>query len=310
VQDFNDRFFQARKAWFAERRGDESPMPRESRHEAGVAKEPDVFMPWRLPFEPHALKRYVLDMPEVTWADFAAWSPIDPDKVTSVDFLNTVFAPGERTIVFTEFESQGQFGHVSGQRSSWRLGMRPKVPPVKSPLPTGGPQGVWYLAQPVDGEWHPNPRKLDKVTGAPMMCRRAQESIVAQKHIVFEMDHKETACPCKECAGRNNPGVVSDWMKLLAKLPLPIVAVYSSGGKSLHALCRMNFQTKGHLDLFKKRHGGAFSALGADPKAWSPTQLTRLPQCWRGDRLQKLLYLNPNPDPAGVPIIEEVKNRA
>jgi hypothetical protein len=33
-------------------------------------------------------------------------------------------------------------------------------------------------------------------------------------------------------------------------------------------------------------------------------QLTRLPGCKRGERLQKLLYLNPQPDPGGVPLIE------
>jgi hypothetical protein len=35
-------------------------------------------------------------------------------------------------------------------------------------------------------------------------------------------------------------------------------------------------------------------------------QLTRLPGCKRGERLQKLLYLNPQPDPGGVPLIEMV----
>ena len=40
--------------------------------------------------------------------------------------------------------------------------------------------------------------------------------------------------------------------------------------------------------------------IGADIAALSAVRLTRLPGCYRGHRLQKLLYLNPRPD--GRPI--------
>ena len=41
--------------------------------------------------------------------------------------------------------------------------------------------------------------------------------------------------------------------------------------------------------------------LGADPGALSAVRLTRLPQAKRGERVQRLLYLNPEPD--GTPIL-------
>ena len=41
--------------------------------------------------------------------------------------------------------------------------------------------------------------------------------------------------------------------------------------------------------------------LGADPGALSAVRLTRLPQAKRGDRVQRLLYLNPKAD--GTPIL-------
>ena len=49
--------------------------------------------------------------------------------------------------------------------------------------------------------------------------------------------------------------------------------------------------------------------LGADQQvASSAVRLTRLPGCLRGDRLQKLLYLNPDPPPqaiTGLPVLRD-----
>lgn len=249
----------------------------------GVAREPQIQPKWKLPFCRATLERYAKKdlVVDVKW--FEERSPLKPSEVDAARFLNSVFRPGEKTIVFTRYSTQGQFGHVAGQSHSWRLAARPGVNPVPSALPSGGPDGVWFLANPVDGQWHPNPRDNGK------MSRRSQESISAYRNIVFETDE---------------PGIDELWLNFLAQLPLPILAIYSSGGKSWHALCRLDFPTKQHLDAFKQRHGGMFSKLGADPRAWSPTQLTRLPGCMRNGRLQRLIYLNPSPDPLGIPIVE------
>lgn len=268
----------------------------------GTAREPMFEPAWKLPFDYETLREYARAAAE--WKVSAEWmeerSPVKVSEVNAVSFLEAVFQRGERVLIFTKYGSQGQFGHLVG-RGSVRLAARPDMKPVKSDLPTGGPDGVWFLGNPVDGKWHVNPRETGD-NGQPKLSRRSQESVAAYRHILFECDHKEKQCPCKDCRGRDNPGIENLWLSFLALLPLPVVAIYNSGGKSWHALCRVDFPAKGDLDAFKKRHGGMFSKLGADPRAWSPTQLTRLPCCRRGDRLQRLIYLNPRPDPGGVPI--------
>jgi hypothetical protein len=283
-------------------RGLMGPATPRRTEEAGIAKEPTFEPKWNLPFDYDLLKSSVREDWKVTPEWFEERSPVPVRSIDAAGFLEHVFQKGDRVIVFTKYGSQGQFGHLVG-RGSVRLAARDGIPHVPSKLPQGGPDGVWFLAQPVDGKWHPNPRETDD-QGRPKMSRRSQESILEQRHILFECDHKAVACDCKDCKGRDNPRIDELWLNFLAQLPLPIVAIYSSGGKSWHALCRIQFSGKAELDAFKKRHGGMFSKYGADPRAWMPTQLTRLPTCMRGNRLQRLIYLNPKPDPGGVPIGE------
>ena len=55
-------------------------------------------------------------------------------------------------------------------------------------------------------------------------------------------------------------------------------------------------------DALIQRVKPALVTLGADPGALSAVRLTRLPQARRGERVQRLLYLNPAPD--GTPILQ------
>lgn len=192
-------------------------------------------------------------------------SPIDPATVTAGQFLGTLYSYGERVVVFVIFESQGQ--HV------FHVGVDPEPA-----VPTAGPDGVWFLVQPVDGLYHPNPRNGGK------RSRRSQESVTAWRHLVLESDEADAG----------------DWVRALVQLPLKIVAVYTSGGKSIHALVRVDADSKVEWDRFKRSIEATVVTLGADRGALSAVRLSRLPQCWRGDRLQQLLYLDPEAD--GTPI--------
>ena len=205
--------------------------------------------------------------------------------------------------MFTKFKSQGQFIFWTG-RGGFRLADKPRVQAVPSRLPKGGPEGVWFLCSPVDGKWHPNPR-APLVHGEIPLSRRSIESVDGLlPFIVLECDHKEKACPCDDCKGRDNPHIMELWMNFLAQLPLPIAAVYTSAGKSIHALVKVDCHSKGAWEKYKMLVKRLCVKCGADVKAMSAVRLTRLPGCMRGDRLQELLYLNPNPDPSGVPIGE------
>lgn len=94
---------------------------------------------------------------------------------------------------------------------------------------------------------------------------------------------------------------------LLACLPIPIVALIDSGGKSIHAIVRV-----GATDAvdYKQKVAILYECLvkvGADPNTKNPGRLTRLPGAMRrthnGDlRRQELLFLNPEAE--DTPILD------
>ena len=97
------------------------------------------------------------------------------------------------------------------------------------------------------------------------------------------------------------------------QLLLRISAIYTSGGRSIQALVRVDAPTKDAWDQIKQEMQFGLVLLGADPKAMSAVRLSRLPGCFRegkdgsepeGRRVyqrfprpqrQKHLYLNPDP---------------
>jgi hypothetical protein len=84
------------------------------------------------------------------------------------------------------------------------------------------------------------------------------------------------------------------WLRFLAMIPLAIVAIYSSGGHSLHALVRVDQPDKPAFDaILRESIKKTLPVVGADPGAMTPVRLTRLPGCTRGGKEQRLIYLNP-----------------
>ena len=106
----------------------------------------------------------------------------------------------------------------------------------------------------------------------------------------------------------------ADWLSAVAQMPLPIAAVYTSGGKSVHALVKVDAGSKAHWNEIARKLKPVLTILGADPKAMSAVRLSRLPCCERlgatdkygvyqaypSPHLQRLLYLNPAPDSTPV----------
>jgi hypothetical protein len=260
------------------------------------------------------LRAYVSGLPAITREDLKRVSPIKVEKASGAEFLEVLYGTDERVLVFTEFYSQGDFLYQVG-KGACRLSQTKGVKAVRSPLPTGGREGVWFLCNPVHGKWEPQPgrRKFvfppkgqegpaNLIEQEPEWSRRAWTNVTSFRYAVLESD------------------VASEdlWLKALVKLPLPIVAIYSSGGKSLHALVRIDAEDKLTWDLWVRgrnqgMHGRQTSImdlvcpLGADAAALTAVRLTRLPFCWRegtkpkgsnykrydAPRLQELVYLNP-----------------
>jgi hypothetical protein len=89
-------------------------------------------------------------------------------------------------------------------------------------------------------------------------------------------------------------------MPLLAKLPLPIAAILTSGGRSLHAWVRIDAV---NVDDFRRdvaRMLDVLAKFGVDGKNKNPSRMSRLPGVVRqigahGDGRQQLYYLNPQP---------------
>lgn len=94
---------------------------------------------------------------------------------------------------------------------------------------------------------------------------------------------------------------LKQWLGAIVQFPLRIAAIYSSGGRSLHALVKIDARTKSEWDSEREALKNALVVLGADAGTMTAVRLTRLPGCWRGGpsrtggNLQKLLFINPNP---------------
>jgi hypothetical protein len=190
-------------------------------------------------------------------------------------FLKHLYQPGEKVLVFDEMEARQPLGIVTITEP-----MDCRVPDV---IRNGGlGAGIWYLGNPVDGQWHPNPRQDNKPS-----CR-SEESLTAFRYAVLESDAADP----------------NAWLAFVAQLPVRISAIYTSGGRSIHALVRLDAGCKADFDSAIAPLKRPMKVLGADPGAMSAVRLTRLPGCWRPEKagFQKLLYLSPNP--LDVPLMD------
>jgi hypothetical protein len=239
--------------------------------EVYVPKEPKpVYQPDKLN---HLAKK--IDFDVVPW--LAKVSPLSTWNRLPAGFLHVLYRPGERVIVFDIFESQGCEVWTHGARDLCSLNYLQR-----------GKFGVWFLANPVDGQYHWNPREQKQ-------SRRSEEAITSWRYWVIESDKAPKDL----------------WLKALIQLPLPIVAIYDSGGDSIHALVRVNARSKEEWDrIVRVESGPLIVPLGADFSAMTAVRLTRLPNCRREQtgKRQSLLYLNPVAD--CTPIVERKVRRA
>lgn len=249
----------------------------------------------QLKFDAERLRSLAGDwLGKIDLAWLANRSAVDPATVSADAFLRALYRPerGEKVIVMAKYDDG----------ALW----------PDEPLPEGGRDGVKLLANPVDGEWRPNMRAArDKwVDGQPPMSRRIWECVVNFRFLVLESD---VAKP-------------QEWLAFLAQAPLRIAAIYTSGGKSVHTLVRVDCATRAAFEAEKARLAPFLSVCvtaGADRGPLSLLAPTRLPGTWRegkvkppagpgekwsffpfkdGPHRQKLLYLRP--EPAVRPLVE------
>jgi len=256
----------------------------------------------RAPEAPRKLKRPPFDLAKLSEYAGACPYPIDeawlagrspvpiPQKQgieTAELLLSSLYQPSERVLIFTKEFSQGCF-LWDAARGSFRLSETPGVAAVASQLPQGGPAGVWFLAAPVSGQWDINPNNR---SAGPRKGRRHGACVTSWRWLVLESDEAPAEL----------------WLRAVVQLPLPVCAIYTSGGRSIHALCRVDASCKEEWDALRDDLVPILCPLGADPAAMTAVRLTRLPgtlrhgfrgkdgrvQAYPTPRLQRLLYLNP-----------------
>jgi hypothetical protein len=226
-------------------------------------------------FNPAKLAAIARRMDGFGAGELAAISPMRPDTRTPASFLHAIFAPGEKVLCFSKYRSQGQ---AIWQRPE--LLARFDATALDALVEPAEGQGAWFLSNPITGDFVELER-LKSEHNPSGRTRRAEESITAFRHLLLESDKAESAI----------------WLAALVQMPLPILSICESGGRSLHALVRIDAKDGREFREIIAASRAGLEILGADPAALSPVRLTRLPQCWRADkgRWQRLLYLNPNP---------------
>jgi hypothetical protein len=235
-----------------------------------------------LKFDPARLKAFAERVPPPgNWRHWL-WerSQKRPETQNAFSFLAHLYLPGERVSVFDSMESKTPAVTV---RVSTPMDCR-----VPAAIKAGGQygNGIWFLCNPVDGEWHPNPRN-DNIPSC-----RSEESVTSFRYAVLESDQAPANL----------------WLGFIVQLPLRVAAIYTSGSRSVHCLIRVDAASKAEWDGNFQPLKRPLKIVGADPGALSAVRLTRLPGCWRPSKqgFQRLLYLCPNPpltplvDPAAI----------
>jgi hypothetical protein len=236
-----------------------------------------------LKFSPDKLQALASKQDGFTIDDLRRKSPIDPATCCPTRFLRELSRPGECFIICTDVSERGDnnpWHHDDGQLQSDEHALDH----IKY---LQGHDGVVFMANPTDGQWRYSERHK-KPSNPKGMTMRAEENVVSYRYLVIESD----IAP------------MDLWIQAAVQFPYPIVSMTTSGGKSIHLLIRVEAANMQEWEAIKDKLSAVLLVLGADPAAMRPTQMTRLPGCYRASKLnmQELLYLNPHAD--GTPICQ------
>lgn len=236
--------------------------------------------PIKAKFDPQALKQLASKLPDFTESDLIARSPVPPDQCTAALFLYHIFCPEEKVALFTRMTAQPEL--LWARPEDGELFDAGELACLADP-PAG--EGVWFLANPVLGEALPVARLATEGNPAGLTYR-AEENLTSFRYLVLESD-------------KTAPDL---WIRTLAQIPLPIASIVTSGGRSLHALIRIETNSGDEWKAVKARIAPSLVTLGADLGAMTAVRLTRLPFCLRRENgdMQRLLFLDP--EPTSVPI--------
>jgi hypothetical protein len=232
-------------------------------------------------FDPDKARVVAGRVPEViTWEWLVERSPVPVTGIPPSGVLDVLFNHGEHVPIKRRDNDYGFPYHVGDSKSAAKLNDYVKQ----------NENGAWFYTCPTNGKYNivRQEEKDGGVTYRQGACY-ADKLITHWRYLLLESDEK---------------GFEQEWLKILVRLRQRIVALYTSGNVSVHALIRIDATSKEEFtkiaDQYKRlvpfgACGGSLTALRA----------TRLPGVIRGDngREQRLLYLNPKAD--GSPIYKK-----
>ncbi len=192
------------------------------------------------------------------------WRPLEDFHIDALMFIAAMYHGGELVNVVTEY-TVDENAKVNPRGYGLTLERDAMMRHIRD---NGTPQskaGGWLRMNPVDGKGI------------------ADANITAFRFILLEIDDAP----------------VDLQLSFFAKLPLPINAIYKSGGKSIHALVRVNAMS---AESYRAQVDEMFSLLkpfGICQSNKNPSRLTRLVGAQRilgaqRDGQQRLLYLAPD----------------
>jgi hypothetical protein len=192
------------------------------------------------------------------------WRPLEDWRVDAVMFLAGMYHAGELVNIVTEYTIDDK-GKANPKGYGLTLERDAAMRLIRD---KGAPQseaGTWVRMNPTDG------------------AGVADTNVAAYRFALIEFD----AVP------------MDLQLSLLARLPLPLNAILTSGGKSAHAWVRVNCRT---VESYRTKGNELLSLLkpfGVDQSNKNPSRLSRLPGAARkigaqGDGQQKLFYLAPD----------------
>jgi hypothetical protein len=263
---------------------------------------PDYVVPKRkqaVQFDPQALRRAQAPGLEINPAWLRYRSPYDPRVLAPGQMIDLLYRPEDKVMLFIGMKSRGDYMRWRGQW--WRLAKEQGFKAAKAEsIPDRSKEGMIWLIQPVDGLWHP--KYLAKGSDSPPeMSRRTKQSLTRFPMMLLESD---------EAA----PGL---WLNVMVRLRIPIVMMVQSGGRSIHALVRIDAEDEEEWLTCVGVVRDRMAAIGCDSQALSnPCVNVRCPNTWRegktregqfmpfttGPALQRCLYFNPE---AGMKSIHE-----
>lgn len=252
--------------------GEEYSPPAKASGEEPTSKRES---PSRLVFEPEKLARLAGQLSETIDADYLeARSKFTCWNRSPAGVLHKLYLPGEKILIFTVEQSQGaevwEHPGLGGNLASL------------DHFKTGCEKGVWFLAQPITGEFIELERLRSKYNQNGR-SRRCEECVTSWRYVLFESD-------------KADPDL---WLKALVQWPLPIAAIYLSGKRSIHVLVRLDAGSKKEWDsIVRKQLESKLVPFGTCPGSLTAVRLTRLPGCKREEtgKIQQLLYLDSEPD--------------